>query len=152
MSQYVRFSLTGVLYFPYASPATLSNNGSKFKKLLEKALSSRHIYSDECSINLSRVYKLGFVIRANDEQRSSLSYQLSIMAHVDAYTHEELDGIFHAALREVLTKCQAGLVIFSSIAEEKDSRHASFRLGSTYHFSKKAGLNYLPASDYRSEG
>ena len=70
------------------------------------------------------------------------------MAHADAYSYDEVDILVHKTLKEALTKSLAGLVIFSSISEEKDSRRARFRLGSQYHFNKRTGLVYSPVRDF----
>lgn len=56
------------------------------------------------------------------------------------------------ALRGALTKSQAGLVIFSSVSEQKNSKHMTVRLGSYYHFNKQTGLVYTSVSDYHSKG
>lgn len=150
MSQYVRFSLTGVLYFPYSSKDSLSKDASKFKAMLSNALfSSPCVFlPSEFSVSLKKANDLGFVLRTDNEERSTLSYHLSIMAHADAYSYDEVDGLVHKTLKEALTKSLAGLVIFSSVSEEKDSRKARFRLGSQYHFNKRTGLVYSPVRDF----
>jgi hypothetical protein len=150
MSQYVRFSLTGVLYFPYSSKESLSKDASKFKVALEKRLfSSPCVFlPSEFSVSLKKANDLGFVPRTNDEERSTLSYHLSIMAHADAYSYDEIDGLVHKVLKEALTKSLAGLVIFSSVSEEKDSRKARLRLGSQYNFNKRTGLVYSSVRDF----
>ena len=150
MSQYVRFSLTGVLYFPYSSKDSLSKDASKFKVALEKRLFSSPcvLLPSEFSVSLKKATDLGFVPRTNDVERSTLSYHLSIMAHADTYSHAELDKLVHTVLKEILTKSCAGLVIFSSVSEEKDSRRARFRMGSQYHFNKRTGLVYSSVRDF----
>lgn len=150
MGQYVRFSLTGVLYFPYSSKDSLSKDAHKFKVELEKKLfSSPCVFlPSEFSVSLKKANDLGFVLRTDDEERSTLSYHLSIMAHADAYSYDEIDGLVHKVLKEALTKSLAGLVIFSSVSEEKDSRRARLRLGSQYHFNKRTGLVYSPVRDF----
>lgn len=114
MSQYVRFSLTGVLYFPYSSKESLSKDASKFKIALEKRLfSSPCVFlPSEFSVSLKKANDLGFVPRTNDSKRSTLSYHLSILDHADTYSHAEIDKLVHTVLRELLTKSRAGLVIF----------------------------------------
>ena len=151
MSQYVRFSLTGVLYFPYSSKESLSKDASKFKIALGKRLfSSPCVFlPSEFSVSLEKANDLGFVPRTNDAERSTLSYHLSIMAHADAYSHAELDKLVHTVLREVLTKSRAGLVIFSSVSEEKDSKQSTLRLGSYYHYNQRTGrLEYMTDRDF----
>ena len=150
MSQYVRFSLTGVLYFPYSSKDSLSKDAHKFKVALSNRLfSSPCVFlPSEFSVSLKKANDLGFVLRTDDEERSTLSYHLSIMAHADAYSYDEVDRLVHATLKEVLTKSCAGLVIFSSVSEEKDSRRTRLRLGSQYHFNKRTGLVYSPVRDF----
>lgn len=151
MSQYVRFPLTGVLYFPYSSKDSLSKDASKFKAMLSNALfSSPCVFlPSEFSVSLKKANDLGFVLRTDDEDRSTLSYHLSIMAHADAYSHGELDKLVHAVLREVLTKSRAGLVIFSSVSEEKDSKRSTIRLGSYYHYNQRTGrVEYVPDRDF----
>ena len=150
MSQYVRFSLTGVLYFPYSSKESLSKDAHKFKVELEKKLfSSPCVFlPNEFSVSLKKANDLGFVLRTDDEERSTLSYHLSIMAHADDYSYDEIDGLVHKLLKEALTKSLAGLVIFSSVSEEKDSRRARLRLGSQYHFNKRTGLVYSSVRDF----
>lgn len=150
MSQYVRFSLTGVLYFPYSSKDSLSKDAHKFKVALSNSLfSSPCVFlPSEFSVSLKKANDLGFVLLTDDEERSTLSYHLSIMAHADAYSYEEVDRLVHATLKEVLTKSLAGLVIFSSVSEEKDSRRTRLRLGSQYHFNKRTGLVYSPVRDF----
>ena len=150
MGQYVRFSLTGVLYFPYSSKDSLSKDAHKFKVELEKKLfSSPCVFlPSEFSVSLKKANDLGFVLRTDDEERSTLSYHLSIMAHADAYSYDEIDGLVHKVLKEALTKSLAGLVIFSSVSEEKDSRRARLRLGSQYHFNKRTGLVYSSVRDF----
>lgn len=151
MSQYVRFSLTGLLYFPNSSKESLSKDASKFKIALEKRLfSSPCVFvPSEFSVSLKKANDLGFVPRTNDADRSTLSYHLSIMAHADAYSHAELDKLVHTVLREVLTKSHAGFVIFSSVSEEKDSKRSTIRLGSYYHYNQRTGrLEYMPDRDF----
>ena len=151
MSQYVRFSLTGVLYFPYSSKESLSKDASKFKIALEKRLfSSPCVFlPSEFSVSLKKANDLGFVPRTNDSERSTLSYHLSILAHADAYSHAELDKLVHTLLRELLTKSRAGLVIFSSVSEEKDSKRSTLRLGSYYHYNQRTGrVEYMPDTDF----
>lgn len=153
MGEFTRYSLTGVLYFPYASERNLGSYCARFTKEFRKYLLSTSLFTqEEFSVSLNKVNDLNFVPRTEDQERFSVSYQLSILAHVDSMSHTDVDRYIHMALKEALTKSQAGLVIFSSIAEEKDSRHATFRLGSAYHFNKRAGLVYLPVSDYHSKG
>ena len=150
MSQYVHFSLTGVLYFPYSSKDSLSKDAHKFKVALSNRLfSSPCVFlPSEFSVSLKKANDLGFVLRTDDEERSTLSYHLSIMAHADAYSYDEVDRLVHATLKEVLTESLAGLVIFSSVSEEKDSRRTRLRLGSQYHFNKRTGLVYSPVRDF----
>lgn len=150
MSQYVRFSLEGVLYFPYSSKDSLSKDAHKFKVALSNRLfSSPCVFlPSEFSVSLKKANDLDFVLRTDDEERSTLSYHLSIMAHADAYSYDEVDRLVHATLKEVLTKFLAGLVIFSSVSEEKDSRRTRLRLGSQYHFNKRTGLVYSPVRDF----
>lgn len=150
MSQYVRFSLTGVLYFPYSSKDSLSKDAHKFKVALSNRLfSSPCVFlPSEFSVSLKKANDLGFVLRTDDEERSTLSYHLSIMAYTDAYSYDEVDRLVHATIKEVLAKSLAGLVIFSSVSEEKDSRRTRLRLGSQYHFNKRTGLVYSPVRDF----
>ena len=150
MSQYVRFSLTGVLYFPYSSKDSLSKDAHKFKVALSNRLfSSPCVFlPSEFSVSLKKANDLGFVLRTDDGDRSTLSYHLSIMAHADAYSYAEVDRLVHATLKEVLAKSCAGLVIFSSVSEEKNSRRTRLRLGSQYHFNKRTGLVYSPVRDF----
>lgn len=150
MSQHVRFSLTGVLYFPYSSKDSLSKDAHKFKVALSNRLfSSPCVFlPSEFSVSLKKANDLGFVPRTDNAERSTLSYHLSIMAHADAYSYDEVDRLVHTTLKEVLTKSLAGLVIFSSVSEEKDSRRARLRLGSHYHFNKQTGLVYSPVRDF----
>lgn len=97
---------------------------------------------------MNKVNDLNFVPRTEDQERFSVSYQLSILAHVDSMSHTDVDMYIHMALKDSLTKCQEGLVIFSSVSEQKDSKHMTVRLGSYYHFNKQTGLVYTSDSDY----
>ena len=151
MSQYVRFSLTGVLYFPNSSKESLSKDAQKFKVGLEKKLfSSPCVFlPSEFSVSLKKANDLGFVPRTNNAERSTLSYHLSILAHADTYSHSELDKLVHTVLKELLTKSRAGLVIFSSVSEEKDSKRSTLRLGSYYHYNQRTGrVEYVPDRDF----
>ena len=151
MSQHVRFSLTGVLYFSNSSKESLSKDASKFKVALEKQLFSSPcvLLPSEFSVSLKKANDLGFVPRTNDGERYTLSYHLSILAHADTYSHAELDKLVHTVLKEVLTKSRAGLVIFSSVSEGKDSKRSTIRLGSYYHYNKRTGrVEYMPDRDF----
>lgn len=149
MGQYVRFSLTGVLYFPYSSKKTLSLESQKFKKTLKGCLlSGEGLLPKEVSITMQKANDVDFVLRTNDDYRYSLSYHLSILAHVDSLTFNVVDKIVHSALEKSLTMHKAGLVIFSSVSEEKDSKNAKFRLGSQYHYNERGGLVYSRVNDY----
>ena len=71
------------------------------------------------------------------------------MAHADTYSHAELDKLVHTVLKEILTKSCAGLVIFSSVSEEKDSKRSTLRLGSYYHYNQRTGrVEYVPDRDF----
>lgn len=149
MGEFTRYSLTGVLYFPYASKRNLGSYSARFTKEFRKYLLSTSLFTqEEFTISLNKVNDLNFVPRTEDQERFSVSYQLSILAHADSMSHTDVDMYIHMDLKDSLTKCQAGLVIFSSIAEEKDSKHMTVRLGSYYHFNKKTGLVYTSDSDY----
>lgn len=91
---------------------------------------------------------VNFVLRTDDDERHSLSYHLSILAHVDSLSFNVVDKIVHSALEKSLTLHKAGLVIFSSVSEEKDSKNAKFRLGSQYHYNERSGLVYSRVNDY----
>ena len=151
MSQYVRFSLTGVLSFPNSSKESLSKDAHKFRVALEKRLfSSPCVFlPSEFSVSLKKARDLGFVLRDDDEERSTLSYHLSIMAHADAFSDKEVDKLVHKALSEVLTQSFANLVIFSSISENKYSKHSTVRLGSYYHYNQRERcLEYVSDRDF----
>lgn len=151
MSQYVRFSLTGVLSFPNSSKESLSKDAHKFKARLNNWLfSSPCIFlPSEFSVSLKKANDLGFVLRDDDAERSTLSYHLSIIAHADAYSDKEVDKLVHKALSEVLTQSCANLVIFSSISENKYSKQSTVRLGSYYHYNQRERrLEYVSDRDF----
>lgn len=149
MGQFVRFSLTGVLYFPYSDKTSVKQNASKFKNTLKGCLlAGNGMLPKEVSITMVKANDVDFVLRTDDESRYSLSYHLSILAHVDSLSYDEVDSLVHSALKKSLAKHEAGLVIFSSVSEEKDSRRARLRLGSQYHFNKRTGLVYSSVRDF----
>jgi hypothetical protein len=153
MGQFVRFSLTGVLYFPYSNKKSLKLDAAKFKKTLKGCLlSGNGFLPKEVSVTMLKANDVNFVLRTDDEERHSLSYHLSIMAHVDAMTFREVDKVVQSALVKSLTQHKAGLVIFSSVSEEKDTRNAQFRLGSQYHYNERTGLVYTRVNDYNIQG
>lgn len=153
MGEFTRYSLTGVLYFPYASRGNLGAYLAKFTRKFKKFLLSTSLFdSEEFSVSIDKVNDLNFIPRTEDKDRFSLSYHISILAHVDSVSHADVDRYIHTALRDALTKSQAGLVIFSSVSEQKDSKHMTVRLGSYYHFNKQTGLVYTSVSDYHSKG
>lgn len=151
MGQFVRFSLTGVLYFPYSTKKSLKYDAPNFKKTLRGCLlAGNGFLPKEVSIDMLKANDVNFILRTDDEERYSLSYHLSILAHVDSVSYDEVDSFVHSALKKSLAKHEAGLVIFSSVSEEKDSQNARLRLGSQYHFNKRTGLVYSPVRDFDS--
>ena len=152
MSQYVRFSLTGVLSFPQSSKSTLSQDAFRFKQSLKGfLLVGNSLLPKEVSVTMNKVNDLGFIIRTEDEKRDSLSYQLSILAHVDSLSHKEVDAIIHSAIKYSLSRYKASLVIFSSVSEEKYSKQRTVRLGSYYHYNQREGrLEYVSDYDFQS--
>ena len=149
MGEFTRYTLTGVLYFPYASKRNLGSYSARFTKEFRKYLLSTSLFTqEEFTISLNKVNDLNFVPRTEDKERFSLSYHISILAYVDSVPHADVDRYIHMALKEALAKSQAGLVIFSSVSEQKDSKHMTVRLGSYYHFNKRTGLVYTSDSDY----
>lgn len=152
MGQFVRFSLTGVLYFPYSTKKSLKYDAPNFKKTLRGCLlAGNGFLPKEVSVTMLKASDVNFVLRTDDEEHHSLSYHLSILAHVDSVSYDEVDSLVHSALKKSLTKHEAGLVIFSSVSEEKDSQNARLRLGSQYHFNKRTGLVYSPVRDFDSQ-
>lgn len=151
MGQFVRFSLTGVLYFPYSNKKSLKLDAAKFKKTLKGCLlSGNGFLPKEFSVTMIKANDVNFVLRTDDDERHSLSYHLSIMAHVDSVSYDKVDSLVHSALKKSLTMHESGLVIFSSVSEEKNSQNARLRLGSQYHFNKRTGLVYSPVRDFDS--
>lgn len=149
MGQFVRFSLTGVIYFPYSDKTSVKQNASKFKNTLKGCLlAGNGILPKEVSITMQKANDVDFVLRTNDDYRYSLSYHLSILAHVDSLSFNVVDKIVHSALEKSLSMHKACLVIFSSVSEEKDSKNAKFRLGSQYHYNERGGLVYSRVNDY----
>lgn len=149
MGQFVRFSLTGVLYFPYSTKKSLKYDAPNFKKTLRGCLlAGNGFLPKEVSVTMLKASDVNFVLRTDDEERHSLSYHLSILAHVDSMSYTEVDSLVHSALKKSLAKHKAGLVIFSSVSEEKDSKNAKFRLGSQYHYNERGGLVYSRVNDY----
>ena len=153
MGQFVRFSLTGVLYFPYSTKKSLKFDAQNFKKTLRGCLlAGNGFLPKEVSIEMLKANDVNFVLRTDDEERYSLSYHLSIMAHVDSVSFREVDKLVQTALVKSLTKHKAGLVIFSSVSEEKNTCNAQFRLGSQYHYNERTGLVYTKVNDYNLQG
>lgn len=150
MSQYVRFSLTGYVYFPYIIDKSLGVTASKFKSNLRGNLleGSNSLLPSEVSITLNKLSDVGFIARTDDNARKSISYQISIMIHADALSHYELDTLVHSSLSKSLAKFKAGLVIFSSVSEEKDTKRCTVRLGSFYNYNERTGLTYVSDRDF----
>ena len=149
MSQYVRFSLTGYVYFTDSSK-DLSKQASSFKKSLKDSLFSGHdrLYENQTSVVLSKIDNLGFIAYSDSSLRQSMSYQLSIMIHTGLFDHHESDQFIHSALAKVLKSHKAGLMIFSSVSEEKYTKLSTVRLGSWYNYTERTGLEYIPDKDY----
>lgn len=151
MSQYVRFSLTGYVYFT-DNTKDLSKQASSFRKSLKERLFSGHdrLYENQTSVVLSKIDNLGFIAYSDSSFRQSTSYQISIMIHTDLFDHYELGQFVHSALAQVLKSHKAGLMIFSSVSEEKYTKLSTIRLGSWYNYTERTGLEYIPDKDYSS--
>lgn len=151
MSQYVRFSLTGYVYFTDTNK-DLSKQASSFKKSLKEKLFSGidSLYEGQTSVVLSKLDNLDYISYSDTSFRKSISYQLSIMVHTDLFDHYELDQFIHSALAKVLKQYKASLMIFSSVSEEKYSKLSTVRLGSWYQYSDRFGLKYVADKDFSS--
>lgn len=151
MGQYVRFSLTGYVYFTDTT-IDLSKQSSSFRKNLksELVLGRDSLYGRQTSIVLSKIDGLDYIFYNDSSLRESMSYQLSIMVHTDLFDHNELDQFIHSALAKVLKRHKAGLVIFSSVSDEKYTNSKTVRLGSWYQYSERFGLKYIADKDFSS--
>ena len=151
MSQYVRFSLTGYVYFTDTT-VDLSKQASSFRKFLKSELfrGRDSLYKSQTSVVLSKIDGLDYIFYNDSSLRESMSYQLSIMVHTDLFDHYELDQFIHSALAKVLKNHKAGLVIFSSVSDEKYTDSKTVRLGSWYQYSKRFGLEYKADKDFSS--
>ena len=152
MSQFVRFSLTGYVHFTDTNK-DLSRQASSFKKnLKEKLFSGRDcLYENQTSVVLSKIDNLNFIAYKDISLRESMSYQISIMVHTDLFDHYELDQFIYSALEKVLKSHKAGLMIFSSVSEEKYTKLSTVRLGSYYNYSERFGLEYMVDKDFTAK-
>lgn len=70
MGEFTRYSLTGVLYFPYVSRGNLGAYLAKFTKGFKKYLLSTSLFdSEEFSVSIDKVNDLNFIPRTEDKDR-----------------------------------------------------------------------------------
>lgn len=134
MAEYTRLSVTANLGFVSTEPAQLEEVAKEFQSKLTQSLTgNKSILPEEISVSLVKMENQGFVFRSYPNP-SSVSYHLSIMAHIRNFNSDELTNYAYEKLDNIIKDYKAEMVIFSLLADEKYSDNFVLKKGDSLHF------------------
>ena len=134
MAEYTRLSVTANLGFISTEPEQLEEVAKEFQSKLTKLLTANDsILPEEISVSLSKMEGQNFTFK-NDTTGTSVSYHLSIMAHIRNFDSKPLAESVYVKLDKLVKEYKAEIVIFSLLADEKYSSEYVLKKGQYIHF------------------
>lgn len=134
MAEYTRLSVTANLGFVSTEPEQLEGVAKEFQSKLTKLLTANDsILPEEISVSLSKMEGQNFTFK-NDSTGTSVSYHLSIMAHIRNFDSKPLAEKVYIKLADLVKEYRAEVVIFSLLTDEKYSSNHVLKKGQYIHF------------------
>ena len=134
MAEYTRLSVTANLGFVSTAPEQLEETAKEFQSKLTNLLTKNDsILPEEISVSLSKMEGQNFTFK-NDSTGASVSYHLSIIAHIRNFDSKPLAEKVYIKLADLVKEYQAEVVIFSLLTDEKYSSNHVLKKGQYIHF------------------
>lgn len=134
MAEYTRLSVTANLGFVSTEPEQLEEVAKEFQSKLTKLLTANDsILPEEISVSLVKMEGQNFTFK-NDTTGTSVSYHLSIMAHIRNFDSKPLAEKVYIKLADLVKEYRAEVVIFSLLTDEKYSSNHVLKKGQYIHF------------------
>lgn len=134
MAEYTRLSVTANLGFVSTKLEHLEKTAKDFQSKLTQSLTGdKSILPEEISVSLAKMENQGFVFR-NYPNPGSVSYHLSIMAHIRNFDSDALTNYVYEKLDNIVKDYKAEMVVFSLLADEKYSDNFVLKKGDSLHF------------------
>ena len=134
MAEYTRLSVTANLGFVSTKPEQLEEVAKEFQSKLTKLLTANDsILPEEISVSLVKMEGQNFTFK-NDTTGTSVSYHLSIMAHIRNFDSKPLAEKVYIKLADLVKEYRAEVVIFSLLTDEKYSSNHVLKKGQYIHF------------------